>query len=106
MVRSKGPEHTHFTVSKDGGLEKSECRDRSMLHFSMHGAPQTDGVRLHGTCVLGVSGVLYVRIRSMSRALRTVRAGEALRLPPVVLQVPHLPRTVWISRNGSGAPAT
>eukprot|EP00955_Chlamydomonas_euryale_P110136 365982-Chlamydomonas_euryale.AAC.6 len=44
---------------------------------------------LHGTCILGVSGVLYVRIRTSSRTVHTVRAGEALRLPPVVLWVPQ-----------------
>eukprot|EP00955_Chlamydomonas_euryale_P087316 364282-Chlamydomonas_euryale.AAC.56 len=44
---------------------------------------------LHGTCVLWVSGVLYVRIRSTSRTVRTVRAGEALRLSLVVLRNPQ-----------------
>eukprot|EP00955_Chlamydomonas_euryale_P034764 349894-Chlamydomonas_euryale.AAC.2 len=37
----------------------------------------------------GSPGVLYARIRSTSRTLHTVLAGEALRLPPVVLWVPQ-----------------
>eukprot|EP00955_Chlamydomonas_euryale_P108590 365861-Chlamydomonas_euryale.AAC.18 len=60
---------------------------------------------LHRTCVLGVSCVLYVRIRDTLRTVRTVRAGEMLRLPPGVVAgpaPPYLPRPVWISHKLEG----